>query len=222
MSGHPSFLQLDRLASGLADAETSRHARACSACSAHLARVAPLPSTPEWARALPPVRGPWWRRLLAGRAKWLPAAACGLALAGAVAVVALPRAEPVVSAKGSPSVAVYVKRGGRVFLWDGRAPLRAGDAVQLKVQPESFAQLVVAEVGEPGGDMETLYSSEMPQHQATLLPQSFTLDRGPTALLFVFSQAALTRGELEASARQLPRTQRVWTTRLELTKGDAQ
>ena len=39
MIGHPSFLQLDRLALGLDDAETSAHVRTCDECRAHFEEV---------------------------------------------------------------------------------------------------------------------------------------------------------------------------------------
>ncbi len=47
-SGHPSRLKLDRLALGLADAETQAHAKACAQCSAHLEKLKVLTGGPDF------------------------------------------------------------------------------------------------------------------------------------------------------------------------------
>ncbi|MBL8953555.1 MAG: hypothetical protein JNK82_22460 [Myxococcaceae bacterium] len=45
---HPSKLTLDRLALGLADAETQAHAKSCAQCSAHLEKLAVLTGGPDF------------------------------------------------------------------------------------------------------------------------------------------------------------------------------
>ncbi|MFY0564212.1 hypothetical protein ACN28E_10205 [Archangium lansingense] len=53
--------------------------------------------------------------------------------------------------KGNPAVALYVKTGDTVRLWDGESPVAEGDLLRLKVMPEGFTRLTVAAAeGTPG------------------------------------------------------------------------
>jgi hypothetical protein len=214
MSGHPSFLQLDRLELGLDDPETARHVAGCDECRAHVGRCqmpAPVPASTR-ARA---ERGARSTRLLT----WL----CGVpALIGVMALVAVEvRRGPgndALTAKGSPSVAVYVKRGAAVRLWDGQAPLLVGDALQLKVFATGFTRVTVASLASSG--IVELYSGALAARGETALPQSFIVegDPGREVLLVVFSRAALSASELRRVGDDLPRTQRLWSTRIEFLK----
>jgi len=214
MSDHPSFLQLDRHALGVGVAATADHVKGCAQCQAHLEKCEQPLSVPAWARDLSRPR----------RFRWLGApqlaafGACAAAVAIAVALWPRPHAEGEIGVKGNPSVAVYMKRGEHVSLWDGRTPLRAGDSVQLKVAPEGFGRVAVASI--EGGAAKELYAGPVASRDATLLPQSWTLDAapGPEALLIVFSNAPLSADQLRSALARLPRTPELWTTRLTLTK----
>jgi hypothetical protein len=209
MSGHPSFLQLDRLASGIADTAVAAHARHCPECTAHLGRCEQPVAIPAWVRELPAPRKPgFWRR-------W---AALGVLVTASLLIAVLPRSHEEVTAKGTPAVAVYFRRGERVALWDGVQPLQAGDAVQLKVQTSGYSRVTVGSI--ESGKVQTLYEGAAQADAATLLPQAFTLDDGTRdeALLVVFSRQPLSAEELRAARESLQRDGRLWTTVLDLTK----
>jgi hypothetical protein len=204
---HPSFLQLDRFALGSGSQEISEHLRDCQMCNAHFGRCALPVAVPAWVRELPKPRRWRWSFL-----------ALALSTAAAVGIVVLPQRHPEVTAKGSPSVAVYLRRGERVSLWDGVQPLQAGDAVQLKVQSFGYSRITVGAI--ESGKVQTLYEGAAQAGAATLLPQAFTLDGGPggEALLVVFSSGPLSPEELRAARESQRRDSRQWATVLDLTK----
>ena len=204
---HPSFLQLDRFALGSGDAEISEHLRDCQPCNAHFGRSSLPVAMPAWARELPKPRRWRWTLL-----------ALSLSTAAAVAVVVVPRGHSEVTAKGNPSVAVYLRRGEHVSLWDGVQPLQPGDAVQLKVQTFGYSRITVGSI--ESGKVQTLYEGVAQADAATLLPQAFTLDGAnhDEALLVVFSREPLSQDELRAARESQRRDSRQWTTVLELTK----
>lgn len=213
MSAHPSFLRLDRLALGADDREAAAHATSCSGCAAHLERCAQRLSVPGWAGALAhPRRTRWWRSP--------HLVAIGGMAALAVVVAIGPRLAPRegVSSKGSPAVAVYVKRGERVVLWNGVQPLHAGDSVQLRVQPAGFAHVTVGAV--EGTTVHELYRAESAGNSTLLVAQAFTLDGASPdeRLLVVFSQSPLSDRDLHDAREKLPRDARLWATLLDLTK----
>lgn len=214
MSSHPSFLELDRHALGVGVPATADHVTGCSQCQAHLQKLEQQLPVPAWAHDVSRSRRFRWL----GAPQLVALGACAAAVAVAVAVLPRPHAEGEIGVKGNPSVAVYIKRGERVSLWDGRSPLRAGDSVQLKVAPEGFRRVVVASI--EGGAAKELYAGPVAARDATLLPESWTLDAapGPEALLVVFSNTPLSPDELNSALARLPRTRELWTTRLPLTK----
>ena len=210
MNGHPSFLQLDRIVLGIADPESASHLRACEECRAHVGRSGmpvPIPAgTRE--RAMRSVRLTRLRR-------WL----LGVLAVAAVVIVGLIFRPEAITAKGNPSVAVYVKHGTRVSLWDGQARLSPGDGLQLKVAAAGFTRVTVASVA-PASIVE-LYAGEVSARGETTLPRSWTVDAnpGPEVMLIVFSRAPLSPSEIRTARDDLPRTARLWATRVELWKG---
>jgi hypothetical protein len=121
-------------------------------------------------------------------------------------------------AKGAPSVAIYVKRGEVVSLWDGRAAFAPGDALRLKISPQGFDRVAVASL--QGDNVTELYAGLVSARGESVLPPSWTLDAapGPDALLLVFSHAPLSEDGLRQVAERLPRTKEIWATRLTLTR----
>jgi hypothetical protein len=213
MSTHPSYLALDSYALGAADAADAAHLESCPRCKSHLARLEPSP-VPEWVRSLETNR----------RRRWLPwlrwphlAALCAALIAGAFV---LPRAlkRPEHAMKGGPSVAIYVKHGAALSLWDGRALLSPGDGLQLKVAPAGFSRVTVASVG--ASDPVEMYAGPIDAQRETTLPRSWTLDADPApdVLLIVFSRAPLSLDDLRTARDALPRSAQLWSTRLELVK----
>jgi len=115
-------------------------------------------------------------------------------------------------------VAVYVKHGEAVSLWNGVAPLHAGDALQLKVQAIGYDHVTI---GSPQHDsVRELYRTRAARGGATLLPASFTLDESPgsESLLIVFSRDPLSEAALRDAWHKLPRDRKMWATVLLLRK----
>jgi hypothetical protein len=217
VSAHPSLLQLDRASVGAGDAGTADHLRACARCSAHVGRVQQELPIPAWVRELGASR-----RGAAGKDWWLhPRSLLGaVVLLGAAGLFLWKIPSRIdqweAGAKGMPSVAVYVKRGGAVSLWDGVAPLQVGDAVQLKVAVEGYSRVTVAAVQD--GTLTQLYAA--PASGEGLLPRSWTVDDapGPEILLVAFSRAPLTEAGQQEALATLPRTREIWATRLQFAK----
>ncbi|MCC6808599.1 MAG: hypothetical protein IT381_14340 [Deltaproteobacteria bacterium] len=169
MSTHPSFFMLDRagLGDAAAKAQIAEHLETCGVCRAHLQALA----APANELALQRIkRAPSPARPLVPR--WIMAAAA----AAVVSVIGIGLANvlsdrgDVVTAKGAPSVAVYVKRGDTVFLWNGRAPLRANDTIRLKIVPE---EMRFVEVRDASGAV--LYKGELTPPETTL-PVAWRID----------------------------------------------
>ena len=201
------------MALGANDPAVSVHVGECAACRAHLDRCAGAPPFPRWAAQLSRPRWRW-------RLRWPLLTLLAGAAAGLLLIAAPGRRERIV-AKGSPSVAVYVLRDGQVSLWDGARPLRAGDAVQLRVQPGEFSQVTVASVEH--GELQELYRGEIRAGDATLLPAAFALDgqARDEKLLVVFSNAPLAPDRLRGAFQALTRDRQLWSTLLDLTQNGA-
>jgi hypothetical protein len=207
---HPSSLSLDLLHLGRGRPADREHAQACPQCSAYLARLAMPVAVPDSVRSLPATRhaGP-----LLGR--WLLVGGLGAAVAaGLLLLVARPGTDEVRS-KGTPTTSVFVLRDGVVMRWDGLAPVRAGDALQLEVQPEGMLRLQVFEVE------QQLFEGELTAGKQTL-PISWKVDPGTDAveLRLVFSKERLTpeRGLAVWSSRR--RDDGVWATTLRLPRAE--
>jgi hypothetical protein len=186
---HPSFLELDRIVLGVSDRGVAEHARSCPDCRGYLERLGDAPRVPPAILALG--RPSRWRRWLA-LPDWRPLTFAGAA--GALAAVALvvmlpggaaePPVAPVtagsgpayVAAKGLATVAVWVKHGEEIRLWDGVGALAPGDRVQLEIEPgpdHRWFALVA-------GDQHTrLAVGELEPERRHLLPRSFVLDGAP-------------------------------------------
>jgi hypothetical protein len=219
-ASHPSYLALDRHALGLRSVETAAHLETCARCKGHLGALAQPEKIPAWARALE--RAPQPGLFARMRAKILIGSFALATAAAAVLVVARPTPASYEGSKGAPSVAVYVKHGEKISLWDGRAPLQAGDAIRLKVMGAGYSHLSVELL--EGAKRTALYEGGVADHGETVLPNSWAFDdwAGPEHLLIVFSNSALGNAELELAAQQHPRTQQLWSTLLVFNKAGHQ
>jgi len=216
VSGHPSMLQIDATSLDAGDASTRGHVQGCARCAAHLGRVQQELPIPAWVRELAGQRPPrgrrWWWLY-----RWSFLAAVVLvAGAGAAVFLRAGRDSDQLGVKGTPSIAVYIKRDGAVSLWDGQAPVQAGDALQLKVAAQGYPRVTVATL--QAGTLTQLYAGSAAGE--TLLPQSWTVDddAGPEVLLIAFSRSPLSKAGQEAALATLPRTREIWATRLQLAK----
>jgi len=181
MSTHPSFLALDREALGVGEDETRAHLETCEQCRVHVQAVSTQPAMPA---AIRPRRA---------RRAWPFALAFGAVASLALLWVAVPQDGPAIQAKGHASVAVFVKRGTEVFMWDGKTPLRVDDRVQLMIEPAGMDHVYVRD-----GEGHTMYSGAL-QSELTTLPLSWRIDAAGSSETFsvVLSAFELRDDELD-------------------------
>ncbi|MCP3143239.1 hypothetical protein [Pyxidicoccus xibeiensis] len=227
-SQHPSFLELDRAALGVRSASLEQHLKTCVECGVYLGRVTQAEPLPTWARALgtdTPVREPsGWRR-------WTWPVLATAALACGVLVFVLVPGPPTgeapgyVASKDAPAVAVHIKRGEQVFLWDGRAPIAPEDRLRLSVASGEHRYVTVAARSSDGGEEWSLLfagplSSDEPE---TVLPESWRVDAAPgeERLRIIFSVEPLPGARAVELFSEAPRTEKLWTTEVRLPKTPA-
>jgi hypothetical protein len=200
MSPHPSFLELDRLALG--ETTGGEHIADCARCRDHIDRLKRPEPVPAWVGGLP-----------ARRPRWTWAWGGGLALAAAVVLFLVVRpdgGEEFTTVKGSPTVAVHIKRGDEVMLWDGVQPVLPGDRLRLEVAPDGFRYLQVFTAGEV-----LLYQGALPERGPTLVPKAWEVDDrpGPETLIVVMSAGPVTAASLARDPEP-----GIWRTTLILPK----
>ena len=231
---HPSYLQLDRLAGGGdVDAQVRAHVAQCVECTAHVNEIRKTEALPRWLTALDdlpatpaptPERRPRAERR-SHRWDWRGPAVALAAAAGLAAVMLDPVRSPTESAhdepaystvRGAPSVGLYVKRGPRVWLWNGIDPVRPDDRLRLKVSPEGYRHVAVFI---PDGDDRTLvYSAPVEPTKTHLVPRAWRVDdeEGQEALIIVLAHD---RGTAEGATLALTTTaSSTWRRTLQLNK----
>ncbi|HYO70415.1 MAG TPA: hypothetical protein VEU33_30480, partial [Archangium sp.] len=124
--------------------------------------------------------------------------------------------------KGSPAVALYVKTGDAVRLWDGESAVAEGDLLRLKVMPEGFTWLTVAAA--EGGTWQVLHEGPLPERGETLLPTSWRVEPGeqPERLLVVLSHAPVPAESLVSLHAEPARTDALWVLPFTLSKPSSQ
>jgi hypothetical protein len=224
MTEHLSYYALDRLRLGEpARPEERAHLDGCRACEAHLRRRDPLPGWLAGVQLPPPPRPVVARRpgRLGGWRLMVPAFAA--AAVAAILVVVVPRTAlrhpgPGVREKAAaPAVQLYVKRGDRVFTWQGRA-VRAGDRLRVEVDGAGFGFVSVA--GRSGGqeDPVLLYDGALAEG-TQLLPLSFRVDaEGKQEILSVIFGRQRVPADLHARARESDPVASTWRQILVLDK----
>lgn len=221
-TGHPSFFVQDQWAAGLpVPAGAHAHLESCADCTARAEGLrAPAP-VPAWARSLAvaPPRTP------AAPRSWLWVSGAGaLAAAAVVLLLAAPppdrRAAPAwTTVRGAPAVGVYVKRGARVSLWDGRQPLAPGDGLRLKVVAEGFTHVSVFSPASSGSSrLRLLHGSRIDPGGETLLAPAWRVDAAPgdEVLVVVLANREISAGEVPRP--DAPRRPDLWVRWLRLPK----
>jgi hypothetical protein len=174
MSEHPSYLELDRAALGAEAASARAHLARCERCRHYVERLARHePRPPAWVRELAPSRSP--------RRAWWFGGSFALVAAAAVAVVLLvfvrrDREPSYTTVKGAPSIAVHVKRGDDVFIWDGVERLMPGDRLRLEVAARDHRRVQVLTAGDV-----SLFDAPLPAGGSLLLPAAWEVDAQPGA-----------------------------------------
>jgi hypothetical protein len=211
---HPSYLELDRRALGVAiDPASEAHVTRCERCQGYLAATSAAPVAPTW---LEPRLRARRRRRIAG----FGAVAGALALAASVCLMwfMLPgRGANYDGIKGAPSVGVYVQRGAVVQLWNGSA-LQAGDRIRLEVAPEEFSYVSVFSVP-PVSPLVRLYAGPVKRGARNLLPKAWQVDAadGPEQLAVFLSDMEISAPAAQTLLRARDPEQ-VWLVRLSLPK----
>lgn len=199
MSGHPSFFELDALALGGDSPSVREHLESCALCSAHVERLrlpVAVPSLPARAPT------PWLR--------WVPLLGAAAIAASVALVLAVPARAPWLAAKGMPSVAIYVKRGQALTLWDGVSPVRAGDRLRVRIAPEGYDHVAVASRSRSGALVPLFEGPIDDRSSEFLVPGSWEVDAEPGSERLVIG----------LDHRAVPLAEAAWKTELELPKGE--
>ncbi|HEU4406274.1 MAG TPA: hypothetical protein VFS43_13500 [Polyangiaceae bacterium] len=183
---------------------------------------APAPEAPAPPRAGPPrpAHGPAPAAGARARLRLVAPAAGALALAAALALYWRGRpAEEAdyVGAKGSPAVQLLVRAGGTTKVWDGRTPLRPGDAIAVHVACEWLEHATVA-ADAPSG-LARLSDGPCPKGPSPL-PLTLVVDAQPGRERFsvVLAKRRLGDAELRERVRANARDRDVWVTSFDLPK----
>jgi hypothetical protein len=199
------------------DPAIERHLAACDRCRAYLAMldarqaalVTPAPGAPAPRRSA----------ILTNRNRWLWPATGAVALAAAILLLVRgrPPSGDYVGTKGSPAVQVLVHREGDTRVWDGRSPVKPGDALALRVACEGLVYVTVA--APLAGAWARLSDSPCPA-QPDALPFTLRVDDEPGSEQFavVLSSKALSDEALHAAIDKDSRSQDTWVTRYVLPK----
>lgn len=220
---HLSMFELDLyFATRTPDARIEEHVTSCERCSGYLTELEVL----QKSASVPPARAttdtPGQRaRSSSARPRALALSLmAGIAALSALTALLVVQSEPapVVAIKGSPAVQLLVRRGAETRPWDGVSPLRAGDALGLRVVCEEFGRVAVAS-GDGRGHWSQLSGGGCPPAGAAL-PFTLLVDDEPGGehLAVVFSKSALEAHALEQAIEARRLDVEIWVTRFELVK----
>jgi hypothetical protein len=197
-----------------ADATLEQHLAGCARCRAYLASLdhdaGRLPSSVTVPAA--PARR---------RRRWALPSAVATVLALAACALLLVRGRPTepgyVGAKGTPAVELLLHRRSDTWIWDGRSPVRPGDALALRVSCEGLQHVAVAA---PGARGWTRLSEATCPGPDEALPFTLVVDDQPgdERLAVVLSRDALDDESLRRAVLEEQRAGDVWTVAFLLTK----
>jgi hypothetical protein len=134
--------------------------------------------------------------------------------------------ESYVGVKGSPAAQILLRRDSQVRVWDGVAPVRAGDAIAVDVACEQFKHVTVATVAaeENGGALTRAWEGECPRTSpSSPLPFTLVVDEQPGREHFsvvLHREQHLTDEQLRTALRASTRSSDVWTIDFAFAKED--
>jgi hypothetical protein len=226
---HLSSFELDlHFARHEPNADIEGHVAACERCRAYLEELASLRENEAAARYVgfdvPPPEAP----SLPGsrrprRARWAPFAALSLTAALAASIYVLESrvdAPAYVAVKGSPGVQILVRTGGETRPWNGQNPVRAGDALALRVVCEDFARVSVVTLEAGSQRLHRLSESDCPHDAPSILPFTLVVDDepGPERFSVVLSRTPLDDRAMRSALEASTRNGSIWVTTFDLDK----
>jgi hypothetical protein len=123
-----------------------------------------------------------------------------------------------VGVKGTPAVQALVRSGDQTRIWDGRTPVRPGDAIALRIDCQGFSRVVVATASTPSTAVR-LFDDVCP---ADPTPLPFTLipddQPGDEHIAITFSDQPLDDRSLTTAIGGTAPSRGVWVERLTFPK----
>jgi hypothetical protein len=188
------------------DLELDEHLAACDRCRSYVEQLGVLDRQPLASRPRP--KRAWVR----------VAAALAFACALVIVVLAWPRDRTVahtVAVKGEAGVQVLVHRAAETSVWDPALPVRAHDALALRVTCDGMSQVAVLVPDRTGWRSAFAGACE-----EGVLPFTLVVDDQPGSeqTAVVLSQAPLDALALQRAVEHETRTDAIWTTRFTFAK----
>jgi hypothetical protein len=213
----PSSFALDvYFASGrTGDATLEKHVAACERCAAYLSSLAELSAEPAWSAPARP------RRAALGARRAAALFAASALTVGLVWLGLRPeRATEYVAGKGVPAVQALIRDQNGSRVWDGKAPIRAGDAIAVRAGCDRFTHVAV--VVASAGSQQRVFDAACPSGTDPL-PFTLVADDKPGVerIGVVFSHVRLDDASLRAALRSAARDAAIWVDQLVLHKAVA-
>jgi hypothetical protein len=200
----PFLLDLYYVSDEPRDPELSRHLDGCVRCRAYIEHLDAASARPF---ALPVARRRWW-----------PVAALAFAALAVAALALWLRAgdrPPYIATKGEPGVQLLVRRADQTVVWDASRPVRAGDAIALRLACQAMTRATV------------LFADHFQWKRAFgdacrdgVLPFTLVVDGEPgdERIAIVLSNEPLDDMAAQHAIETQARSAAVWTLQLVLTK----
>jgi hypothetical protein len=194
-----------------ADPVLEAHLEECIRCRTYLESLRALDSLPMNPSAAQPVSK---NALPRRRRGFALAAALALALAAGGALVLRRGTQEgqgnYLATKSAPAAQVLVRRGGQTTVWDGRAPVRAGDSLALHVACEGMQQLGVL-VRTQGRSWARVFDGAC--SPGVVLPFTLVVDTEPgdERVAIVLSRLPLDEEGARRAVQAQTRSEDVWT-----------
>ena len=202
-------------AEGKPDPALEAHLESCARCRSYLDGLRALDALPMGMRAAQPSP-----KGLPGWGAWLAVAAAVVLAMGSTFLL---RREPLglrdryVATKSAPAAQVLVRRAGQTSVWDGRAPVRPGDALALRVACEGMAQVGVL-VRTRSGAWSRVFDGPCVNGEALPLTLLVDADPGDEQVAAVLSHVPLDEDRASRAVQARTRSEDVWTVLLVFAK----
>ncbi|HEV3193443.1 MAG TPA: hypothetical protein VGY54_23205 [Polyangiaceae bacterium] len=200
---------------GRPDPALEAHLEECARCRSYLDGLRALDALPVGLRAAQPTS-----KALPRWGSWLAVAAALVLAVGSALLLGrgtLGVRDGYVATKSAPAAQVLVRRAGQTSVWDGRAPVRAGDSLALRVDCEGMAQVGVL-VRTRDGAWSRVFDGRCPHGEA--LPFTLVVDAEPgdERVAAVLSRIPLDEEQARRAVQARTRAADVWTVLMVFAK----